>query len=126
MNENDQNNDKLLTKEEKEIEDLFIEFNNEGLEVKKKIQEISEYLIEKSEELSYLNEEFTNKKKKWMKKIYKRCCCCKCNCCCECCHCYCCCFREKYKNNKSFIKKRRRDEKSRKAIRKKSNKIFKE
>lgn len=89
-------------KEEKEIENLYEKFDKERFKVKKKIREISEYLIEKGEELYYLQQNLTNKKQKWTETIYKRCCCCECSKC-SCCHCYCCCYKQKFKKYKEKL-----------------------
>ena len=88
---------------EEEIENLYKEFIDKRHEVKEKIKEISEYLIVNGEELYYLEQEFTTKKERWIKNIYKRCCCCECDNCCKCCHCFCCCYKQKYKDYKKKI-----------------------
>ncbi len=61
-------------KEEKEIENFYEEFDKKRIEVKNKIKEISECLIDKGGQLYYLQQQLTNKKQRWTKNIYKRCC----------------------------------------------------
>jgi hypothetical protein len=98
------NSGEIQLNTEEEIENLYKELNEKRLKVKEKIKEISEYLIVKGEELYYIEQEFTNKKQRWIKNIYKRCCCCECgNSCCKCCHCFCCCYKKKYIKYKEKI-----------------------